>query len=66
MNIFLSLDMVFHLLETILVEWERCNILNGTGDVFAKLPKPIGRLAFGCFANMKEIQLENLAKRLIS
>jgi hypothetical protein len=36
------------------VEWKRCNILYGSNDVFAKAPKPIGKLAFGCFVNLKK------------
>jgi len=65
-NILLFSYMVFHLWEIILVEWGRCNILDGSNDVPAKLPKPIRKLAFGCLANMKECQLEKLARRFIS
>jgi hypothetical protein len=46
--------MVFHLYEIVLVEWKSCNILDGFGDVLAKAPKLIGKLTFGCFANMKK------------
>jgi hypothetical protein len=48
------------------VEWERCNILDDTGDVLAKSPKSIGKSIFGCFTNLKENQLEKLARGLIS
>jgi len=48
------------------VEWERCNILDGFGDVPAKPLKPIRKLAFGCLANLKESQLEKLARGFIS
>jgi hypothetical protein len=58
--------MIFHLWETILVEWERCNILDGSSDVPTKSPKSIRKSAFGCFANLKENQLEKLARGLIS
>jgi hypothetical protein len=47
------------------VQWKRCNILAGIGDVLTKLPKLIGKLAFGCLANMKGNQLEKLVKGLI-
>jgi hypothetical protein len=66
MNILLSSDIVFHLWEIVLVEWERCNILDGSGDVPAKLPKLIGKLTLCCLANLKENQLEKLARRFIS
>jgi hypothetical protein len=46
--------------------WERCNILDGSNDVLTKLPKLIGKLTFGCLVNLKENQLEKLAKGLIS
>jgi hypothetical protein len=48
------------------VEWERCNILDGFGDVSAKLPKSIRKLAFVCLANKKESQLEKLVRGFIS
>jgi hypothetical protein len=38
-------------------EWERCNILDGSGDVLICPPKPIGNSTFGCLANLKEKQL---------
>ncbi len=48
------------------MEWERCNILDGFGDVPTKSPKLIGKSTFGCLANLKENQLEKLARGLIS
>ncbi len=48
------------------MEWERCNILDGSGDVPTKLPKPIGKSTFVCFGNLKENQPEKLARWLIS
>jgi hypothetical protein len=66
MNILLSSKIAFHLWEIVLVEWERCNISNGFGDVPTKLPKLIEKSAFGCLANLKENQLEKLARGLIS
>jgi hypothetical protein len=66
MNILLFSDTIFHLWENILVQLKRCNILDGTGDVPIESPKPIGKLAFGCFANLKETQLDKLVKELIS
>jgi hypothetical protein len=47
--------------QSILLEWERCNILDGSGDVPACLPKLICKSTFGCLANIKEIQPEKLA-----
>ncbi len=66
MSILLSSDIIFHLSETILMEWERCNILDGSSDVPTKLPKPIGKSTFGCLANLKENQPKKLARGLIS
>ncbi len=48
------------------MEWERCNILDGFGDVPAKLSKLIGKLTLCCLAHLKENQLEKLARRFIS
>ncbi len=65
-NILLSFDSIFHLWNIVLVEWERFNILDGSSDVLAKLQKLIGKLAFGCFANLKENQLKKLTRGFIS
>jgi hypothetical protein len=48
-------NVLFQLWQNALFEWERCNILDGSGDVFARLLKPISKSAFGCLANLKEI-----------
>jgi hypothetical protein len=45
--------------------WERCNILDRNG-LLACLPKPIGKLTFVCLVNLKEKQLEKLAKGLLN
>jgi hypothetical protein len=50
--------------ESVLVEWERFNILDWSGDVFTCPLKLIKKLAFGCLANLKEKQLEKLARGL--
>jgi hypothetical protein len=62
MNILLLPNAVFKLWQSVLLEWERCNILNGFGDVPACLPKPIGKSTFDCLANLKEAQLKKLAR----
>jgi hypothetical protein len=64
MNILLLTDVVFQLWQNVLLEWERSNILDGSGDVPTRLPKPIGKSIFGCLVNLKEKQLEKLAKGL--
>jgi hypothetical protein len=46
------------------LEWERCNILDGFGNVPAHLSKLIGKFAFGCLVNLKDKQLKKLAKGL--
>jgi len=45
-------------------EWERCKILDGSGDVLICPPKPIGNSTFGCLANLKEKQLKKLIRGL--
>jgi hypothetical protein len=45
---------IFQLWQSVLLEWERCNILNGSGDVPTLLPKLIGKFDFNCLANLKE------------
>jgi hypothetical protein len=65
MSILLSSNIVFQLWESVLLRWERCNILDGSGDIPARPPKPIGKLAFGCLANLKEKQFEKLARGLL-
>jgi len=40
--------------QSVFLEWERCNILDGFGDVPTCLPKAIGKSSFGCSENMKE------------
>jgi hypothetical protein len=43
MSILLLLDIVFQLWENVSLKWERCNILDGSGDVPTHPPKPIGK-----------------------
>jgi hypothetical protein len=38
MNILLLIDAMFQLWQNVLIEWERCNILDGFGDVLACPP----------------------------
>jgi hypothetical protein len=52
--------------QSVLLEWERCNILDGSGDVPARPPKLIGKSTFGFLANLKEKQLKKLARGLFS
>jgi hypothetical protein len=52
--------------HSIFLEWDRCNILDGSGDVPTYLPKLIYKSTFGCLANIKEIQLEKLARGLLA
>jgi hypothetical protein len=63
MNILLLIDAMFQLWQNVLIEWERCNILDGFGDILICPPKPIGKSAFGCLANLKQTQLKKLVKR---
>lgn len=50
--------------ESVLVEWEGCNILDGSGDVFILPLKLIRKSTFGSLANLKEKKLEKLARGL--
>jgi hypothetical protein len=52
--------------QSVLLEWERCNILDGFGDVPAHPPKSIEKFVFGCLVNLKEKQLKKLARGLFS
>jgi hypothetical protein len=45
---------VFQWWQSVLLEWERCNILDEFGDVPTHLPKPIAKSTFGCLVNSKE------------
>jgi hypothetical protein len=54
MNILLLIDAVFQLWQNVILEWERCNILDGFEDVPTLPPKLIGKSIFGCLANLKE------------
>jgi hypothetical protein len=51
--LFLS-NLVFHMWEMVLVEWENCNILDSNGEVLTLPPTPIGKLMVACLSNMKE------------
>jgi hypothetical protein len=62
MNILLLIDAIFQLWQSVLLEWERCKILDGFGNVLTCLPKSIGKFDFNCLANLKEKQFEKLAK----
>ncbi len=55
MSILLLLDLIFHMWEMVLVEWENCNISNKTRDVPTHLPIPIEKSMFGCFSNLRKI-----------
>jgi hypothetical protein len=46
MNILLLMNVVFQLWQNVLLEWERCTILDGFGDVLACPPKLIGKSTF--------------------
>jgi hypothetical protein len=54
MSILLPLNFVFDLWETIFVEWDKCNILDGNADVQTSLSTPIEKSTFGYLSNMKE------------
>jgi hypothetical protein len=38
----------------IFVEWDKCNILDVSGDISTCPPLLIKKSAFGCLSNMKE------------
>jgi hypothetical protein len=65
MNILLLTNVMFQLWQNVFLEWERCNILDGFGDVPTCLPKAIGKYSFGCSEDLKEIQLEKLVRGLL-
>jgi hypothetical protein len=46
--------------QNVLLEWERCNTIDGSGDIPTHLLKPIGKFVFGCLENLKGTQLEKL------
>jgi hypothetical protein len=50
--------------QNVLLEWERCNIFDGFGDVPTCPTKSINKSTFSCLANVKEIQLKKLARGL--
>jgi hypothetical protein len=66
MNILLLTYGVFKLWQSVFLEWERCNILDGFGDVPTRLPKLIGKYVFGCLANLKEKPFEKPVRGLPS
>jgi hypothetical protein len=61
MSILLFLDLVFHMWEMVLVEWENYNILDRSRNVLIRLPRLIKKSMFGYLSNIKEKQLEKLA-----
>lgn len=65
-NILLLTDAMFQLWQNVFLEWERCNILDGSGDVPTRPPKLIRKFAFGCLINSKETQFEKLAKGFLA
>jgi hypothetical protein len=62
MNILLLIEAVFQLWQSVLLEWEKCNILNGSEDIPTCPPKLIRKSTFNYLSNLKETQLENLVK----
>jgi hypothetical protein len=66
MNILLLIDAIFQLWQNIFLEWERCNILDGSGNMLACLSKLIGKHVFDCLVNLMEKQLKKLARGLLS
>jgi hypothetical protein len=42
MSILFLLNLVFHMWEMVIVEWENCNILDSNGKVLTLPPTPIG------------------------
>jgi len=55
----------FTLWETILLKWERCNVLDNSGEVLVRPLKPIRKFTFGYLMNLKEKQFKKLARGLI-
>lgn len=66
MNILLLIKAVFQLWQSVLLEWEKCNILNGSKDIPTCPPKLIRKSTFSCLSNLKETQLEKLVRRLFA
>jgi hypothetical protein len=66
MNLLLLIYAIFQLWQSVLLEWERCNILDGFGNVAACVPKLIGKYVFAYLVNLMEKQLEKLAKGFLS
>lgn len=52
MSIFLTFNLVFTLWEIIFLEWERCNMLDESGEIPTLPPKSIRKFVFGCLTNM--------------
>jgi hypothetical protein len=48
--------------QYVFLKWERCKVLDGSGDIPTSPPKPMDKSTFRCLANLKEIRLEKLAK----
>ncbi len=65
MSILLLSDIVFQLWESVFVKWERCNILDESGNVFNRPLKLPIKLAFGCLANLKGKKFKKLVKGLL-
>jgi len=65
MNILLLTDAIFKLWQSVLLEWEKCNILNRFGNILTCLQKPIGKSTFDYLANLKEAQFKKLVKGLL-
>jgi hypothetical protein len=63
MWLLLLINAMFHLWQNVLLEWERCNILDGSRDVPTHPPKLIGKSTFDCMAHLNKIRLEKLVKR---
>jgi len=55
----------FTLWETVLLKWERCNVLDNSGEVLVRPLKPIRKFTFGYLMNLKEKQFKKLARGLI-
>jgi hypothetical protein len=50
--------------QNVFLEWERCNILDGFGNVPTRPPKSIRKFAFNYLENVKETQFKKLVKGL--
>jgi hypothetical protein len=62
MKILMLMDVVFQLWQNVLLEWERCTILDGFGNVLACPTKLINESTFGYLTNLKETQFEKLVR----